>query len=778
MYRLMRSAIGIATIAIVPLVASSPVHGQRITGHLPNPNLETVFPAGLHAGGTTTVTVTGRDLQDLQELRFSHPGISAVSATDDAEKPVPGQFVVRVDETVPAGIYEARVLGKYGLSTPRAFAVGFLPEDREQEPNDAFAEAEPLALETTVNGQLAQRGDIDRFAVTLPPQQRVLFRCVAASLDSQMEPVMRLRNDAGEIVAVDLDLTHRNGLLDFTAAEGGRFVIEVHDLIHEGGATYPYRLTISTAPYIDYVFPLMGPRGRTAEFTLFGRNLPEGNPLPETLMNGHPLEQVAVEIGLPESPASLSASGSVEARGRQRIGYHVTAPRDLTEMVTFSLPGDIPALNRLHVGLTAASATPTSADAKTKAAAGGIPVIEAAENETTETAQRLQLPAEVAGRFYPLGDRDWFQFEAKQGEPLEIEVISQRMGQATDPFLLVQRLQEDGTAEDVAQIDDQTLLGYDQNRGGFENVGRFAFNSRTDDPGYRLVPPADGTYRVMLRERNHTTLSSPDFVYRLVIRPERPDVRLVATAHTPVDLGPNFRDFYPWTPVVRRGGSERIDVQVFRWGGFQGPVRVMVEDLPAGVACQPVVIAAGQTFAPLVFRAEPDAPLAAGPLQIVAEAEIEGETIRREATPATVLWKGITLREGPQSRQMGTMPLSVIDAPSPLLVSLPGQPFQTKRGETLEIPVTLQRGSYDGAVQITNIGLPKRFVTGGPVTIPKGQSTGTVKLTVAGKAPQTTVTFCLDAKLDLPDPRAADPAKAKKQAILISSTPLTVDVAE
>ena len=57
-----------------------------------------------------------------------------------------------------------------------------------------------------------------------------------------------------------------------------------------------------------------------------------------------------------------------------------------------------------------------------------------------------------------------------------------------------------------------------------------------------------------------------------------------------------------------------------RSDGFTGPIRVEARDLPPGVRCDPVVIAAGQVLAPLVFEADEDARPHVGTALLVGRA--------------------------------------------------------------------------------------------------------------------------------------------------------------
>ena len=85
---------------------------------------------------------------------------------------------------------------------------------------------------------------------------------------------------------------------------------------------------------------------------------------------------------------------------------------------------------------------------------------EAAEvepNDKPREAQGITLPCKIAGSFFPAGDVDTFDFEAKKGELWWVEVVSERLGLPTDPFVLVQRVTKEGAAEkleDVAELND------------------------------------------------------------------------------------------------------------------------------------------------------------------------------------------------------------------------------------------------------------------------------------------------------------------------------------
>src|SRR5690242_6177640 len=71
-------------------------------------------------------------------------------------------------------------------------------------------------------------------------------------------------------------------------------------------------------------------------------------------------------------------------------------------------------------------------------------------------------------------------------------------------------------------------------------------------------------------------------------------------------------------------------------GGFNGPVTLSVEGLPPRVACVPQVVGSGLKQAALVLNAGLGAPDWAGEIKVKGTAVINGQTVVREARPASI----------------------------------------------------------------------------------------------------------------------------------------------
>jgi hypothetical protein len=158
--------------------------------------------------------------------------------------------------------------------------------------------------------------------------------------------------------------------------------------------------------------------------------------------------------------------------------------------------------------------------------AAGPVTLEVEPNNSPAQAQKLMPPCEAAGQFFPKNDEDWFVFDVQQGDVFMIEAVSQRLGVLTDPFLLVQLVKKNEKGEEQVQ----ELQGVDDGGG---NVGGANFDTGSDDPVYRLQAPSAGVCRIFLRDQYSTTSADPRNVYRLSIRKESPDFRLIAVPRTP-----------------------------------------------------------------------------------------------------------------------------------------------------------------------------------------------------------------------------------------------------
>ncbi|MFM8397116.1 MAG: hypothetical protein ACKOAH_04740, partial [Pirellula sp.] len=84
---------------------------------LPSPRLDRISPLGAASGGKAELEIVGTDIEE-PSLVFDHPGISATKIEGKDRF-----FQISISNEVPEGTYDCRVIGKYGISNPRLFAV-------------------------------------------------------------------------------------------------------------------------------------------------------------------------------------------------------------------------------------------------------------------------------------------------------------------------------------------------------------------------------------------------------------------------------------------------------------------------------------------------------------------------------------------------------------------------------------------------------------------------------------------------------------------------------
>src|SRR5437660_7696378 len=184
------------------------------SAELPSPRLDRITPLGAAAGSSVELEVAGADLEEANSLLFDHPGIKAEHVKDR-------KFKVSIAADVPSGTYDARVVGKYGVSSPRLFAVSHdLVEVQEKEPNDDVATAQAVEVNSVVNGTSDQgRDDVFRFPAK--KGQRIVVECLAQRLDSQLDGVLTLTDKNGRQLASNRGYFGRDPLVEFVAPADG-----------------------------------------------------------------------------------------------------------------------------------------------------------------------------------------------------------------------------------------------------------------------------------------------------------------------------------------------------------------------------------------------------------------------------------------------------------------------------------------------------------------------------------------------------------------------------
>ncbi len=360
------------------------------------PVLDHVFPAALQIGSTQSVTLVGKFDPWPTRLDLDIPGVTWEATTNT------GVITVRVSPKAPVGPQVIRAFSPEGVSAPRFLILSSHPQRAEVEPNDEMRTAQVLSdLPAEVNGRLEKNGDVDSYSVELQAGQNLVARLEAYTLQSPLDPVLRLLDAQGVQVAWNHDeVRSLDPLLAWRAPKAGTYVLQVFgfaypadsDLRFSGSAKSVYRLHVSTDPVARHGWPLGVSRSVETRVRWGDWGVPEMSS-----------ESTLV-------PSSAIASGTV--------GHSLQIPGH-------RLPLEMP------VG-------------------DGKEWVEVEPNDTAATAQTLEIPSAVSGDLDRAGDEDRYRVSAKKGEALHLEVQAAGLGFPLDAWLKI----EDATGKELVRNDD------------------------------------------------------------------------------------------------------------------------------------------------------------------------------------------------------------------------------------------------------------------------------------------------------------------------------------
>lgn len=630
------------------LLLASPTVGAQ----LPTADLLRLQPRSCRPGESVRVNLVGTNLEELTALTFTHPGITAKAVMLAADDLFPEprmqatEFDVTVAEDVMPGIYECRAVGYFGSSTSRPFVVAapHLKEFSDDGKNTESSLAMDVEVNSVVNGAVSSRG-VDWFRVPVRAHERVLVEVFAQRIDSRLDSQLVIFRDGVE-VARNRDRFGRDSFVEIQPDTDGEYLIALSDILYRGGSEHFYRLKVSTDPHIDFIEPPCALPGVATEFTVYGRNLPNGTLAEKRGIDGRALEAVRVTKTVPVDQTAVT-------------GHRWSEPRQA------NMPGiQFRSGNSNSVMIGAASA-------------------DVIEESAGDEVQSLPIPCEVIGRFHENNDEDSFRFTAEKGTTYCIEVIADRMQSPVDPIVVVEKIvvSADGaeTLEAVAENDDLPSL--------FSVHGKDSINFDTVDSALRFTADADCDYRITLI--NQFGDGSDSHQYRLAIRQPTPDFRLFAA--TERTLATN-RTGFACTPLLRKGARWGIRILCPRQDEFAGDIVVTAADLPPGVTCKPLTLSGKTDRGVLVVSADDSIENWGGTIRIVGTAETSAGTLTREARFTTLVWGHIfadSIRV--RSRLTEEVPLGTNAAEvAPMIVSPAEEKvWEVEVGDKLEIPITL-----------------------------------------------------------------------------------------
>src|SRR5581483_1103629 len=100
------------------------------------------------------------------------------------------------------------------------------------------------------------REDVDVWSFEAKKGQSVTARVLANRIGSPLDAKLEILDARGKVLAENDDALGSDPGLRFVAPADGRYQVRIQDVNMRGGQAYVYRLTLTSDPFIDRVYPL------------------------------------------------------------------------------------------------------------------------------------------------------------------------------------------------------------------------------------------------------------------------------------------------------------------------------------------------------------------------------------------------------------------------------------------------------------------------------------------------------------------------------------------
>lgn len=393
-------------------------------------------------------------------------------------------------------------------------------------------------------------------------------------------------------------------------------------------------------------------------------------------------------------------------------------------------------------------------------------------------ATTVAWPCRIAGAFQSNSDMDEFDFVCEQNADLVAETISQRLGEPTDCALALYRVDNAGLANEqrvlVAENDDMQAVGNAELR----------FNIK--DPLLRFRIPQTGLYRLILRnQQRQSTLNSPagsqiaSPKYTLELRRPNPGFVLAANWSSQVRDLEQARIATGSIPI---GGIATIAVHAVRFDGFDKPIQIQIDGLPANVQGGVGVIADNQNSTRLqLLHNGTVGPQTTSPLQVIGTSA----DLKSVATPVEFVSHSIDTFRSSTSKVADALVLQVSETrTSPLSIELGAKdPVMVEgiRGTPIQLPlrVTRRPGGEAAPILFRLLQGPTK-VTSAEVKIEPNINEGTIDLQIPKDTPLGEALVCglCETTISFPNPDPNAPEKTISRVIQLPTNNVRIRIGD
>ena len=625
-----------------------------------------VEPVAIQRGTNQQMALRSNFTLDGTHAAFlDRPGVTMTFAEKEPkEAPRKGRgsdgtpflFDVTASADALPGVFELRVATEQAVSSVSHLMVTDYPVFREDEKqgNNTREQAVAVNVPVAVCGRVERAEDVDYYSFKGKAGQEITAELFAQRVTAGvhgmvvrgpliylMDGLLTLYGPNGQVVAQNDNFFGGDSFLNVTLPEDGSYFLEVRDARYAGSGRYVYCVEIASRPYAHAAFPLAVQRGQTESAVAIGHSLGESTD---------------VELrAAADSPSGVS---------RQR----------LTTVVGETNPVDV--LVSEHPQIVATG-----------------------QNVSIETAQALEMPVGISGRFPETDGVHFYSFEAKKGEYFLFEVTSRRLELPLDSVIEVYK--EDGGR--VSESDDHL---------------------QTKDSKLYWKAPSDGKFFVSVRDLHGR--GGERFLYHLKAERSGPDFEVHGEYY--------YAQLAPGTNMI-------WFAKVARLNGFNGPVEIIVENLPKGVEAEPLTIPPGMVHGAIILKCAQDADINASLVRVAGRAKLAGlDGSDVEATR----YGRVTCEQQSSGGGQARWPINtqVVGVTKPLdLLKVEAEPNEItlKPGEKKEITVRVER--QEGFTDPVTLAMSfDYFSTKYGEQLPPGVTVGKAsKLRLAGKVLEGTV---------------------------------------
>lgn len=523
------------------------------------PWLASVFPFSCQSGKSVIVTVAGNELGNVQTLAFSARGMTATRLED-------GRFRVTAAPELEPRECDVWCLVDGQLTNPRRFVISSHPAVEETAGNDAPEQAQTVPVPGAIDARLEVAAKLDWFQFAGRAGQSVTIRCRSRTLDGSVEPTITLFDPDGREMAHSRG-QRREPILTEMLRRDGLYGIRVADRAYRKADDSYYRLELQTGPRPLAVYPDLVQRDHQFQVSVYGHGLAGGVDTSLTLLGSSaPLQALTrtTTADFPTTPAWQAVPGLFPAR-------HARGTDEISSEI-------------LSTGPFRYTDWPVTLEEEDEDRTNSARVAQALRFQT------VALPAMICGRFAQRGDVDGYAFYVSEGESLQIDLYGDRLGHEMDLDAVL--LNESGA----------TVTTFPDAGAPKDAPAVLSFESLDVSASWKT--PADGMYRLVVRDLYGSSLYGADRTYVLHVRHSRPAFRVIV-------LPPDEKT--PAGYAVPVGGKMELRIHVDRQDGFAEPIRVRMADahsangMPHPVTLDECRIAAKETTGVATVRAAAEA---------------------------------------------------------------------------------------------------------------------------------------------------------------------------